>query len=467
MEKIKRKIKKPAMASIWYFISSGVVRGVGVVGTPIFTRLLTPDEYGLFPLYSTWLGIVTVIVSLEMTGSAMYRGLERYKDNKREFVSSSFGLFSVIFLAFCILYFTFSNIWNSITGLSTLASSLLLIQVFLNTAIGLYVGYAKFEYRYREVAVINVINAALSPIISVLFILLSSYRSYAKIFGALISSLIIAVPVLILLLGGGDRLFSSDIWRYLIKRCVPLVPHYLSMAVIARVGELAVNRFHGREALGKYSVATSLGLSLTVLSGAIISALSPWVVRKIKANDFKIIRDVLSLSAKTISLAVLIALCVCPETLRLISPPEYQDVLPAVFPLALTIVPIFLSNAIVSCEIYYERSIRTSLPSIITAFLCSALCYFAVPRMDYRYSGLLILGSYVVLLCLNLLTFRSLSGQIPLPVRKITLLSAFVSAYALLIFLLRSVLASRIILIIPLVPLLVYNLVLAYRRVRE
>ena len=467
MEKVKGKVKKPAMASIWYFISSGVVRGVSVIGTPIFTRLLTPSEYGLFPIYSTWLGIVTVIVSLEIGGGVMFRGLERYRERSADFIASSFGLFSVVFLAFCTLYFTFSGVLNRLTGLSTFASSLLLIQVFFNTVVGLYTGLAKFKYKYRDIALINVTSALLSPIISILFIVLSPYKSYAKIFGTFLSSLVIAIPVLISLMKMGGKLFNSEIWLYLIKRCVPLLPHYLSMALIARIGEIAVHHFHGTEALGKYSVAMSLGLSLTVLSGAVLSALSPWVIRKIKAGEFAIIRDVLFMGTKLISISVLIVLCICPETLMLISPVEYQDVLPAVFPLALTIVPIFLSNAIVSCEAYYERSARTSVPSLITAIICCVLSYIIVPIIDYRYSGLIILGSYILLLVLNAITFSSLSGERPLYVRKSALISISVALYSALIFILRSVLASRIILLIPLIPILIYNLVIAYRSVKE
>ncbi len=467
MEKSQRKIKKPALASIWYFISNGVVRGVGVVGTPIFTRLLTPSEYGLFPLWSTWLGIVSTLVSFEIGGGAMYRGLERYRGKERDFIASLLSLFSVVFLAFCLLYFTFSEFFNSITGLNTFVSSLLLIQVFLNTVVGVYTGYAKFKYKYRDVAIVNVLCALLSPIISISFIVLSNYRSYAKIFGAVLSSLLIAVPVLISILRRGGNPFAFDIWRYLIKKCIPLLPHYLAMSLIAKVGEITVNRFHGAQALGKYSVATSLGLSLTVLSGAVLSALSPWVIRKIRAGEFGIIREVLLLGSKLISIAVLIVLCICPETLMLISPPQYHDVLPAVFPLALTIVPIFLSNAIVSCEFYYERSARTSLPSVITALICLTLSYLVTPHIDYRFSGVIILGSYILLLSLNIIAFKSLSGEIPLPIREFSFLSLFTLLYTLLIFSLRSHLASRIILLIPLVPLLIYNLSVAYRRVRD
>ena len=75
LEKTKRvpSVRLPARAGIWGIISSVVARGVGVVGTPIFTRLLTPAEYGLYPLYTTWAALIGVVATMGLTGSAIYR----------------------------------------------------------------------------------------------------------------------------------------------------------------------------------------------------------------------------------------------------------------------------------------------------------------------------------------------------------------------------------------------------------
>ena len=61
MEKVRATsgVRLPAKATIWNIISAALARGVGAIGTPIFTRLLAPSEYGLYPLYTTWLGVVS------------------------------------------------------------------------------------------------------------------------------------------------------------------------------------------------------------------------------------------------------------------------------------------------------------------------------------------------------------------------------------------------------------------------
>ena len=112
MESIKEipKLKLPAKASLWYIASSAISRTIGAAGTPIFTRLLTPEEYGLFPLYNTWLAVATVILTLELTGGVIYRGLQKFSHDRDKFLSAAFGLFLSVFLFVCALYFAFSSV---------------------------------------------------------------------------------------------------------------------------------------------------------------------------------------------------------------------------------------------------------------------------------------------------------------------------------------------------------------------
>ena len=112
LENIKdsSRLRVPAKASLWHISSSILARGIGVAVTPIFTRLLTPEEYGLYPLYNTWIGIISVIITLELTGAVIYRGLQKFSEKKDEFISVTLGLFLTVFIGFCTLYFAFSSI---------------------------------------------------------------------------------------------------------------------------------------------------------------------------------------------------------------------------------------------------------------------------------------------------------------------------------------------------------------------
>ena len=178
MENIKKmlKLRVPAKASAWYIGSSVLAKGISTLVTPIFTRLLTPEEYGLYPLYLSWLSVFTILLSLELAGGVTYRGLQKFENDKDEFISVSFGLFLCVFIVFSTLYFAFSSFINSITGLSTFVTFLMLSTIFANTVISFYTAKAKYEYQYMRATLLNLLSSLLIPLLSISLIFLSYYN---------------------------------------------------------------------------------------------------------------------------------------------------------------------------------------------------------------------------------------------------------------------------------------------------
>ena len=82
----------PARASVWYTVCGVIERGVGFIFTPIFTRALTPEEYGLYPLYVSFMSLFTIVITLELSGNIIYRGLSKYRGREDEFISSTLGI---------------------------------------------------------------------------------------------------------------------------------------------------------------------------------------------------------------------------------------------------------------------------------------------------------------------------------------------------------------------------------------
>jgi len=469
LDRVERipKMKLPAKASIWYIAAYSLQRSVGVLGTPIFTRLLTAEEYGLYPLFNTYLGIISVIATLEITGGIALRGMQKFSDRKAEFLSASLGLIATVFSIISVLYFAFRERINALTGLPTAISALLLGQIFVNAVINLYTGREKYEYKYKSVAFLNILLALGAPVISVLFIVLTKYRAEARIFGGFISTAAIALPLLFIIIREGKSLFSLTVWRYLLRMSLPLLPHYVSAAAILRVGEIAVGRMHGTEALGRYSVAMSLGLSLTMITNGLISALSPWVLRKIRASDFSAVRDMLYLLSSGLCLISLLLLSVIPETVKIITPPDFHSSLIAVYPLALSAVPMFLSSITLQGEMYYERGAMSSLPSVIAAAVSTLFAFTVLPHVDYRFVSLFALLSYIILFFLNALIFKRLSGEYPVKLRATVTTYAFAVLYAAILCVLRDATLARIILAIPLLPILFTVGMKVYGKVKE
>ena len=62
-------------ASFWFLICSFLQRGISVITVPIFTRLLSTSEYGQFSVFNSWMGIISIIVTLNLFCGVYQRGL--------------------------------------------------------------------------------------------------------------------------------------------------------------------------------------------------------------------------------------------------------------------------------------------------------------------------------------------------------------------------------------------------------
>ena len=457
----------PARASLWYVGSMAISRAIGALGTPIFTRLLTPAEYGIYPLYSTWLGVISVFVTLEITGASMYRALQRHKDDTERFVGAALGLILTLFAFFSLIYELFGAFFNRFTGLSSAITRLMLLQILASEVIALYTARARFEYRYKTVAAINILTSLGIPALAIYLICAVGIRAEGRILASSLTLAIVALPLALRMLGNARSLYSREAWRYILVHSLPLLPHYFSMTLILKVGEITVSRIYGAVALGKFSVALSVGMSLTVVTGGVLSALSPWMLRRMRCGELQKIRELLLLLVRLVSLVTLAMLAVAPEITAVLASPTFRSALPAVYPIALSVIPTFLSAALMSGSVYFEKSGFSALPSIAAAALSTVLSLTLLPLVDYRYLGVFILLSYTLLAALNVLTFKKMAGEPPIKVGATAITFAITCAYGVLLFAVRNVIAARIILALPLVLPLVKVCKAGIERIRE
>ena len=57
---------KALKSGIWYTVSSISVRAVLIITTPLFTRLMTTEDYGISATFTTWFTLLNVICSLNL-----------------------------------------------------------------------------------------------------------------------------------------------------------------------------------------------------------------------------------------------------------------------------------------------------------------------------------------------------------------------------------------------------------------
>lgn len=61
--------EKALKSGVWYTVANFIMKGIGFITTPIFTRLLSHSEFGLYSNYASWLQTFTMFVTLNLAST--------------------------------------------------------------------------------------------------------------------------------------------------------------------------------------------------------------------------------------------------------------------------------------------------------------------------------------------------------------------------------------------------------------
>ncbi len=391
-----QSLRLPAKATIYYMITSTLSKILGVVTTPLFTRLLTEEEYGSYTLYMSILGLVTIICSAFISSTVIYRGLEKFREEYDEFIFSAFVFGTVSSVVLCLFLFAFS----SILGLSSELMAVLTIQIFCDITIGLSQTLRRYNYNYRALSITNAISVIMTPIISIIFIL-GGTGFRGRIYALLIVSLGICTVEISRILKKRKRSLNKKITSYIMRRTFPLLPTATSSAMSAELDKLMLVSILGTESLAKYSVAHTIGLGLGFAVSAVSSSLHPWVIRKLSENKRASVLPVfesllISLSALGIGIALIL-----PELFAFLAPFEYSDARVSALPLIVSTLPSFATSFITIGLVHSEKGAKTSYSAVCTLVFGFILNLILIPKIGYAGAALSHLVSVIISLIIN------------------------------------------------------------------
>ncbi len=394
-------LRLPARASIWYTAASLTVRGISFAATPLFTRALSASEYGIYPLYTGWMSLISALMTLEMGGIGLYSGFARYGDGENEFTKSALIALYSVFLASSVPFLIFIKSLCVLCGLPIPVLLLMQLHIIAEATVTLFCTQRRFFYRYRSVFIISTVPALAAPFISFFFIKYTP--PYARIMGQALPSVMTAAALLTSFAVKRNGKASAGAVKYAFLSNAALLPHMLASAALANTNKLIIAKMHGDAALAKYSVAHSLGLILTFATVGIYGALKPWMIRKLRAGrSDAVVRTVGGLFSIFCILTVALT-AVAPEIFGILAPSEYRDGLSCVYPLALAVLPMFLCNISSSVLMSEGRMWVLSLCTVAVAAVNAGMNAVLLKHLSFTSSAVAFLVSYLILsVCVRL-----------------------------------------------------------------
>lgn len=398
MSKLLEKYKylsSPVKASLWFLVCSFLQKGIAMITTPIFTRIMTEEAYGKFSVYNSWYNIIFVFATLELAAGVYTRGLVKNEEDQEAYSSSLMGL-STVCISICFaIYLIFKNQINSMVDLSTFLMVLMFVEIWANAVFQFWSNKERANFKYKKLVLLTLVYVILRPALSVVFIM--NAQSENQVEARILATVIVCVALFGFLyfsmMRKGKRFFDKKYWIYALKFNIPLVPHYLSQILLGQSNKIMIDKLCGSEYAAFYSVAHSLAMVLLVLNSSISGTMNPWIYKTIKAKEYHKIGKASYSVLFLVAAANFAVIAVAPELLKIMAPASYQSALWVIPPLTASVYFTFLYSLFATFEYYYEKTNFVMIASVSGAVLNIVLNYIFINKFGFIASG------YVTLLC--------------------------------------------------------------------
>ena len=386
-------------ASLWFLVSTFMQKAVSVISTPIFTRLLTTQQYGEYNVFQSWMGIITVIVTLNLFLGVFLQGLVKFEHEAKIYASSMQGLTLALCSFWTIVYFIFHDFFNQLFELNTVQMSFMLIMIWTSAVFQFWSAEQRVNNKYRLLVGLTILVMIAQPAIGVVLVQLSdaAYKATARIMGMVIVNIAAYTWCFFVQMKRGKKFFSKKYWLYALKFNLPLVPHYLSQTLLYGSDRIMISRYVSESAAGIYSLAYSVAVIMTMFNTAITQTMGPWMYRKIKERKPQDIAPIVYSAMLIIAAANLTLIMLAPEAISIFAPPEYCDAKWVIPPVALSVFFMFMYDMFASFQFYFEKSWFIMAASVFGAALNIGLNYlFLSPRwFNFGY----VAAGYTTLIC--------------------------------------------------------------------
>lgn len=401
-----KSLSEPVKASVWYTICNVINKGIALISTPIFTRVMTEEQYGTFSIFQSWYSIILIFTSLNIFLGGYTKGLLLYKDKRDEFTSSLLFLTTIITCGFGVIYFLNIDFWTNFFELSPVLMTAMFIELTLMPALEFWSAKERFDFKYRKYVMVTIVMTVLSLGGGVIAVLNTPYKIEARVFSDVAAKAIFSGSIFLVIILRGKKLFVKDYWKYALKFNIPLIPHYLSTYILNQSDRLMIGRIVGSGEAAYYSVAYTISMMMTLITAAINNTLTPYIYKAIDAGDEDNIKKVNRPIFLFVAGLTIITMVFAPEVIWVFAGKKYAEAIYVIPPIAASVFFIFLYSMFSAIEHFYEKTGFIAIATCVSAILNLILNYIFIVKYGYYAAGYTTLVCYICLALSHYLFYR-------------------------------------------------------------
>lgn len=391
----KNKVIK---AGIIYTISNFFVKGLAFLTLPIFTRIMTKSDIGLFSNITSWFNILSIIVTVELYSSLNIARFD-YRDNIKEYISSTLALGTIITAIFYGIVILFHGFFENLFIMDFLSINILFIFLLFYPAIQMFQLKSQIEYNYKASVIFSIINAIASTFFSIIMVYFFKLGLKGRLLGYYLPQIFLAIIIYVMMIKQAK--VSKKYWKYALKISIPLVFHLSAIYLLSAADKIMITRFISADANALYSVAYTISLVVSILWTSMNNAWSPWAYSKMDEKNY----EILFTKSKTYTIFFIFIvfgfMLVTPELLLIVGGDYYAQAKYVIPPVMVGYIFQFIYSLYVNIEFYKKKQKNIAIGTMVAALINIVLNFIFIPKFGYIAAAYTTMIGYFCLLVIH------------------------------------------------------------------
>lgn len=373
---------------------------------PLFTRFLSPVEYGLIALASLFQNYLNIVIDLGLKGSFSRYYFRYFKKPAIVKALLSTVILSILGIATLIYFFffffgdaLFSAIFKNDVFtfqryghfVCALALSALLNAVILT--------YYRNEENLKKYALVSLSTFFMMTAGAVIGVVVYNYGALGSIMGKMSGAgMVVSLFLVVFFFKNGLRFEARLLWP-LLKYGLPLIPFGLLSITINNVDRFFIERYFDLQALGQYNIAFLISTIPFIMLNSFQSSVNPGIIKLMetsgnenRASNYKEINNNFRVIMLFMGIMLWGIITFSGVFIMFYVGPEYRNVIQYLPILMLAFIPMIYQNMFGIPLFFHYQSKLLPLISVVTLAGAIILNFILIPYIGIYGVALAVLG---------------------------------------------------------------------------
>ncbi|MGE5457134.1 MAG: lipopolysaccharide biosynthesis protein [Methanococcaceae archaeon] len=426
-------IKRFFKDSLIYSLSPLLTRGIQIIMLPVYTRLLTKTEYGMYDILLIVQSFVNVTIAMEITqGFARYYSDASSHEERVLYSSTSFWFVMIMYIAFLILSFILSVPLSYLILGKEYPVEIFQISIISAFGSGIFIylqNQLRFYLKSKLFAVTSIVFTIVSAS-STIILLLLFHAGIMGVFMGLIAGYAVSIFFSWYFSRSNYRLvFDWQKCREMLSFSVPLIPASIGTIILLYIDRIAIRNLMSFEYVAVFGRAYSFASMINIVLVGFQTALLPLIYQNYRSAETprhiaKIFRYFTAAATSFIMALSIFSI----EALKVFTTPAYfgaSNVIPV-----LSFATLFLSMQIFAPGLQIAKKTGIiAMINISAAVLNTSLCFILIPVYGIMGAGIATLITSLAVFSTNLF-YSQKYFHIPYEWKKIASVFLFAALFS-------------------------------------